>query len=426
MGSFLSSVSGQFAKSILLGTFFPVVLFAMALSGKVLPMAGVKPQALLADVLPWETDSALLALTAFVLILTILLYSLNTPLIRLYEGYPWRFSWLGQWRTSRHVRRFQLARGVTAYTRLLDRRAREASVAGTVSSDLATLRTTAVNVESTFPDLKESVLPTQLGNVIRAFEVYPKLRYGIQAIPTWPRLVQTLAAEKAVPIDDAKSAFDFMLNCSVLSAVTGALLTAVGLSNDHPFRVASGVEWLPWTASFSILSYLFYLGAINRAAAWGTQVKAAFDLNRLPLLEAMGYKTEISGPEEERTLWEELSYELVFPNTPNLPKIPYRSGQSTLTVRPVATILAVSRSIKWETDDKFGITVTVENSDPRWLAADAAEWQEKIPKGFRVTRDSVQLDAGPVETASLNPLVVGLGSFDPGVKKVLAYKIEKG
>jgi hypothetical protein len=223
---------------------------------------------------------------------------------------------------------------------LLDRRAREASVAGTVSSDLATLRTTAVNVESTFPDLKESVLPTQLGNVIRAFEVYPKLRYGIQAIPTWPRLVQTLAAEKAVPIDDAKSAFDFMLNCSVLSAVTGALLTAVGLSNDHPFRVASGVEWLPWTASFSILSYLFYLGAINRAAAWGTQVKAAFDLNRLPLLEAMGYKTEISGPEEERTFWEELSYELVFPNTPNLPKIPYRSGQSTLTVRPVATILA--------------------------------------------------------------------------------------
>ena len=48
--------------------------------------------------------AAVTALTVFTLIITILLYSLNIPVIRLYEGYPWMDSWVGQWCRKRDGR----------------------------------------------------------------------------------------------------------------------------------------------------------------------------------------------------------------------------------------------------------------------------------------------------------------------------------
>ena len=39
-----------------------------------------------------------------------------------------------------------------------------------------------------FPDDIEWVLPTRLDNLIRAFEVYPRVVYGLDSIPAWPRL----------------------------------------------------------------------------------------------------------------------------------------------------------------------------------------------------------------------------------------------
>lgn len=427
MGSFLASVSGQFAKSIVMGILFPVVLFVVALTTKVLPMAGVKPQVLLAEILPWETDSTLIALTAFVLIVTFLLYSLNTPIVRLYEGYPWQFSWLGQWRKSRHARRFRTAESVLKRARVLDWRANEANIAAAITIDLPDLRTRAARIGNAFPDREDSVLPTQLGNVIRAFETYPKIRYGMQAIPAWPRLVQLLPAEKVAPIDDAKTLFDFMLNGSVLSAAVCMLVTAVGLANDHPLRWTSAMKWAPWTAAFLLLAYLFYLGAINRAGAWGTQVKSVFDLCRFDLLEALGYKMEISGPEEERALWEEISYQLIFPNNPNLPKLPYRLGQTALTVRPLSVVMNFSRkvAVSATASDKYDVTVTVENIDRTYQTAKEVVVTEKISRGLRVSPGSPKLSTANAEASCLNPLAVPLGEFKPGEKKSLTYTLEK-
>lgn len=427
MGSFLSSVSGQFAKGIVLGILFPVVLFVIALATKVLPMAGLKPQALLADMLPWETDSTLVALTVFVLILTFLLYSLNTPIIRLYEGYPWQFSYLGRWRKSRHERRYRTAERVLKHARTLDWRAKEAHIAAAITVDLADLRTEAAKIGNTFPDHADIILPTRLGNVIRAFEVYPKIRYGIQAIPAWPRLAQLLPAEKAAPIDDAKSLFDFMLNSSVLSALACILLTSIGLGNDHPVRWTSAMKWAPWAAAFLLLSYLFYLGAINRAAAWGAQVKSVFDLCRFELLEALGYKMEISGPEAERAWWEEISYQLIYPNNPNLPKLPYRLGQTALTVRPLSVVMDASRKAEANAtaSDKCDVAITVQNIDGTYQTAKEVIVTEKIGKGLRVSAGSPKLENVAAETSCLNPLTVRLGEFKPGEKKLLTYTLEK-
>src|SRR5665213_3222394 len=89
MTSFLSTISSQFAKNILIGTIFPVMLFVIAINAVVLQLADITPHTVLTRIFPWEQDSTVAALTVFGLIVTVLLYSLNIPLIRLYEGYPW-------------------------------------------------------------------------------------------------------------------------------------------------------------------------------------------------------------------------------------------------------------------------------------------------------------------------------------------------
>ena len=194
MTSFLSTISGQFGKNILIGTFFPAVLFAMALVAVVLPLAAITPRFAFELIFPWEQDSTLLALTVFVLIVTVLLFALNIPLLKLYEGYPWKESWLGQWGITVQQRRVALLDQVLN----LSNHAREANVSDALGADWGReLLTPATRMRGAFPNRAGSILPTRLGNVIRAFEGYSSSRYGIDAIPIWPRLAQVLPKELA-------------------------------------------------------------------------------------------------------------------------------------------------------------------------------------------------------------------------------------
>src|ERR1017187_6362580 len=98
MNDFLSKISGQIAGPIILGAFFPVVLFVTALMLVVLPITPyLQPlTTVVAQLRLWEDKaSSAIILTAVVLVLSVVLYMLNVPVIRLYEGYPWKESWIG-------------------------------------------------------------------------------------------------------------------------------------------------------------------------------------------------------------------------------------------------------------------------------------------------------------------------------------------
>jgi hypothetical protein len=425
MTSFLSTISGQFAKNILIGTLFPVVLFVMAITAVVLPLADVTPHVAFGLIFPWEVDSTVAALTVFVLITTVLLFALNIPLIRLYEGYPWQNSWLGQWRTKDQRRRARLLQQVRERARLLTRQTHEANVSNALPPDFSTLLNRSGQARSSFPVKETSILPTRLGNVIRAFEGYPMLKYGIDAIILWPRLAQKLPKEVQEALDDAKASFDFMLNCSVLSAVSAVAEMTTGLIRHHSSYSSYAGTWLLWTTFFLALSYLFYLGAINRAASWGTEVKVAFDLYRFELLSALGYKIDVSGPKEERALWEEISYQLLYPDAPNLPKLPYKTGQTSLGITPMSVVVTAERSISWLPNHIVAVLIEVKNDDKFRHEANSVEVSEKIAKGLRVVEDSVKIEGVPAPVRSLDPLVVGVGPLKPDEKKRLTYSLQK-
>ena len=102
MTGIISAISGHFSKSLLLGTFLPSLLFVVL--GLILV-----PPLLPANWQPWEqlqsVDTQGVVSVSFVtVVLTGLLYNLNPPIIRFYEGYTWKGSLLGRLR-MRHYRR---------------------------------------------------------------------------------------------------------------------------------------------------------------------------------------------------------------------------------------------------------------------------------------------------------------------------------
>lgn len=307
MGSLFSAISSQFGKPLLFGTLLPVavavLLFILLVSPQLPPATALAPL----ETLGTEWRALVLAIVAIVL--TGLLYNLNTPLVRLFEGYFWNGTWLGKRRILHYQSALQILQARRANLLvLLDSLPDDHPLVGKASSRLARV---SESLRSDFPTARESVLPTQLGNVIRSFENYSRDQYGISAIPVWPRLVAVLSATYLSALEDAKAGLDFLLNSSLLSGVlAGALLVlgGPGLAVSSPKTLL----WLGEVGALAVASWVFYRLSIGQATTWGDLVKGAFDLYRWDLLTKLGYGAKPSTRGAERKLWGEISCQLLF------------------------------------------------------------------------------------------------------------------
>jgi len=350
MTSILAAISGSFSKALILGTFFPVTVFVLCGLLFVVPfLPGEVP--LLAPLAQLDPGWKMALVTLVILLLTGLLYTLNTPLIRLYEGYPWQHSWLGKRSRERQLRRREWAESKRVAVRDLIREIKETNraepsrnkaerkkaasseaeprepapdVAGPPDPALAELEVwrprLGQRVMIEYPGA-ELVLPTRLGNVIRAFEEYPRAVYGTSAIPLWPRLIAVVDKDYKPVLDEAKASLDFMINASFLSGLLSSSILVAGL------LVPERIHWWPWLLQLSLAALaarLFYVASIGQAASWGAQVKGAFDLFRWDLLKKLGYERPGISPEAERELWKHISQRMVYGNPPEgVPLMPY-------------------------------------------------------------------------------------------------------
>jgi len=133
----------------------------------------------------------------------------------------------------------------------------------------------------TFP--QGFVLPTRLGNLLRAAEEYTEHRYGLNAVLVWPRYQRLLAAVRAWAWG-----LTFLLVWMPLTAWLA-------------WRSGGGWAWLAPAAALGtgwLWMRLAYRLAVARAAVFGELVRAAFDLYRLGLYDALGWPRP--SPEEEK------------------------------------------------------------------------------------------------------------------------------
>ena len=449
MTNLLSAISGKFSTALILGTFFPVTVFvflARVLWVPLLP-ADFKP-ALLVPLAGLDDKWELLILTLVTVVLSGLLYNLNIPLIRFYEGYPWEHTWIGRRKKGRHRAALQalLAQQEGLYPLRRELLAEGKTLKTTNPNDpqiprlrswivAAREREDAVRREvfSYYPK-ESSVLPTRLGNVIRSFENYPERQYRMAAITLWPRLIAVIDSSYAESIDSAKTGVDFMLNSATLSGLLSLLLLVTGLVYPSPLTSQAAVWWLLEIGGLAALSWWLYTQSIGGALDWGNLVRGAFDLYRSKLLEKLGYGRAPKTVDEERTLWQAISARLIAGDPPeDAGEIPPYERTPPPTPPPTSCSCASGAALELARGvvplpDGSGTRVIVQvsnpDTDPHGTPVADLVVADTVPEGFDYQWNSASASVGTVRIEGTNPYRFHLtATLAPRNALQLAYRI---
>jgi hypothetical protein len=153
-----------------------------------------------------------------------------------------------------------------------------------------------------YPPEEDDIMPTRLGNILRAAEYYPKHRYGADTILLWPRMSHVIPREHLNDIEEARASLEFILVVALWCYSFGiASLVLLTLFGSDPMLAA-----LLFTAGVTG-AYAAYASALRLADEYGDQLRSGFEVYRHDLLERLKIKIP-DGPDEERKTWEELRY----------------------------------------------------------------------------------------------------------------------
>jgi hypothetical protein len=310
-------------------------------------------------------------------------------------------SLLGRWRIDHYRREFRAAKarqdGMYHLRELKGRDPREPQLRRIWGHNWLTL-------SRDFPNREDLILPTRLGNVIRAAERYPKTQYGMESIILWPRLVNVLDAKYTRAVDDARTSLDLMLNSSVISALLATLVVILGLVYS-PQPLGSRVLWP--ALLFVLLAAGFYQFSIRQAYTWGELFKAAFDLYRWDLLEKLGYQQAPTTKTEERDLWNSISNQLMLGDrrTGAKQKRPYPEYASlSVTPTPGGIMLETARGLlSRETDGTVTFACSIRRVDEMTEEVQRLVLTVALPVGFEYKWNSARVGSDEVRVIGTNP-----------------------
>ncbi len=304
----MQGLKSYFGRDFLLGVFFPVLIFVSANLTLYIEIT----QGLAPSFAAWEKLSLgsqlLLVLGGLILVMVLsyLIYNFQYSITRLFEGYWPRMRLLDTLRNTR----IELYKQRWKY---LDTQKQSAS---------ASMRGNEIEAEQlTYyppPSHLDKMMPTRIGNILRASELYAYDHYGIDSVIIWTRLRPLLPDEVVAPLADSKTASNFMLLMSVFS-VTFTLIwcpvLALFTSRWELFLLCA----LGWP-----LAWICHHSAVQSELAYSEQLKAVFDLHRYDLLKALNRPIPLDD-KAERKEWERLA-QFFYRNIP-IPPAPLESDK---------------------------------------------------------------------------------------------------
>ncbi len=430
MISILSSISGQFSKSLILGTLLPVVTFLLLGMIFVMPFFPYDWH-FLKQLVALEPQTVLV-FTFITIVISGLLYSFNAAIMRFYEGYPWQDTWIGRWRIRHYQAELQAANSLMSRTLILrnELSRRDGNRYRKLIDKIEDERTKiGQKISNDFPSNPYPVLPTRLGNTMRGFESYPWQQYNMAGVVLWPRWRAKLDKEYAVGIDDAKTPLDFIINISFLSAVLALAVLIVGLLYPIPLASRSvGVWWGLEILAFAFLSYLSYLLAISQTRGWGEMFKGAFDLYRWEMLKQLGYKRIPTSLTEERALWSSISRQIVYGDPPGTRLAEYATVNTFvygyLHNEPYMMGLQTGRGVsKAETDGVSEITLRVRNEEGQKRQIKNVVVRDILPDGFDYVWGSAEISGVKATVSGSNPYYFEIKDLSYNEEKLLVYSM---
>jgi len=225
-------------------------------------------------------------LTASVVLFGFTLGAASTPLYRVLEGYvgpkalrAWgaRSQRNAKWRLKSRVRR----------------------LSNQTDPDAAIL----YEALARFPEDDNQILPTRLGNAIRAFETYGHARFRLDSQGLWFELIAVCPGKLQDELDNSRAATDFFVGVvyiSLLYALAAAALAVAKLNQPHGQADFSLIAQT--VVAITIVPVVAYRLAVSSTTYWATTVRAMVNVGRLRLAEVMGLEMPDT-VEEEQTMW---------------------------------------------------------------------------------------------------------------------------
>lgn len=299
--SLLGELKGWFGRAFLLAVWLPVFIFASAASVVYLAGAG----AAVFGATAWArggVDDKIVLSAEFILAVTLVAFVVDyvqVPITRLFEGYWPALRPLERWRRRRYER------ALGQLDDRLNRLGKEVLALKAEGRD-AGPREAELNRLTQFrllgfppPGYEAHLMPTRLGNLYKAAELYPFDRYGADSVIIWPRLREVLPDKLAERLQEVKTAVDFLLLFSFLSSAFTLL--------SVPYLWSRGAQgWLVLACAAGLpLGWLSYRAALSPAQAYAELLKVAFDLHRRALLKALGLRAPATLG-QEREMWRKI------------------------------------------------------------------------------------------------------------------------
>jgi hypothetical protein len=255
-------------------------------------------------------------------LLAVALVAVNHPILRIMEGYAWL--WLVEqygrlhprgrrWLERRRQQRFK--REVQPALELQGRIAAARAAGGAEPPMPVDLPRRRAQAALLYPDAGAFVLPTRFGNIFRAFEVYPRVIYGLDAIPAWPRLYAVMPEKTKHTLASAKAQMNFCVNIFVIAVVCLIVFAGMSLRAGwtwlHANAAPQHLDWA-WVPLLLLpIAVITYQLALIAAMHYGNHVKSAFDLYRDDLARALGLQLPRC-IDDERTMWRTASRMMIY------------------------------------------------------------------------------------------------------------------
>jgi hypothetical protein len=154
---------------------------------------------------------------------------------------------------------------------------------------------------SEYCDNETDVLPTRLGNVLRAAELYSAARYGADFNMLWTRLGHLCPDSFIEDVDQYEAALDFLV-----VTVTGFSLLAVATSVTAAVTGHGAWLFLVCLVGGFALAHVAYLSAVEAAKELGEAWRSSFDLYRNELLLRLRWPLP-RDPAAERDTWTDIA-----------------------------------------------------------------------------------------------------------------------
>jgi hypothetical protein len=370
--------------------------------------------------------------TLITIVLSGLLYSFNDAIRSIYEGYPWQYTLIGQWRIRHYKAQLQAARSLMSRTLILrnELRRRDYSKHEELIEKIEDERTeVGLRINNEFPSDPYLVLPTRLGNILRSFETYPFRQYKMSGTTIWPRLRAKIDKEYATAIDDAKTPLDFIINISFLSAVLAFSILIVGLLYPIPLATRrAGIWWGLEILAFAFLAYLSYLLAIRQNREWGNLFKGAFDLYRWELLKQLGYKQVPANMTEERALWGSIYRQIMYGDPP-ASRLPEYATDNIFTYgflngEPFMVGLQTARGVSLpNANGVTSVTLHVKNEEGQKRMIKRVVVRDILPDGFNYVWNSARIAGKRATVSGSNPYYFEIEDLDYNEEKTLMYRM---